>query len=111
VLIDTAEGSERAWFERSPVFGLDTEEVMTDNHGRRAIDTVNTFIQKDQRAFALAAVLSLEEEFTRLDSVPGARELLFALPFNRWAIVSSSPRDIVEARLDSAGMPRPLVLV
>jgi sugar-phosphatase len=112
VLIDTAEGSERARFKWSLAFGLDPEVVMTDNHGRRAIDTVNMFIQKDQRAFALATILSLEEEeFTRLDSVPGARELLFALPSNRWAIVSSSPRDIVEARLDLAGLPRPLVLV
>jgi len=46
------------------------------------------FIKEDQRANVLVTILSLEEESTHLDAVPGARELLFALPTNRGAIVT-----------------------
>jgi len=34
VLIHTAEGSERAWFKWSLVFGSDPEVAMTDNRDR-----------------------------------------------------------------------------
>src|SRR5207244_3425106 len=55
-----------------------------------------------------------ELELADLDAVaalPGARDLLAALPAGRWAAVTSGGRDLMSARLRAAGLPEPDVLV
>jgi sugar-phosphatase len=54
------------------------------------------------------------DEVTDLDGVvplPGARELLSALPRGRWTIVTSCSRRLAEVRLKASGLPRPEVFV
>jgi sugar-phosphatase len=43
--------------------------------------------------------------------LPGAAELLRALPPDRWAVVTSGTRPLAEARLRAAGLPLPKHLV
>ena len=43
--------------------------------------------------------------------LPGARELLAALPRDRWAIVTSCGRDLARLRLGTAGLPVPATLI
>ena len=44
-------------------------------------------------------------------TLPGARELLEALPRNRWTIVTSCTRELAEVRIRAAGLPVPPVVV
>jgi len=46
-----------------------------------------------------------------LPAVPGAKELVTALPRDRWAIVTSCGRDLARLRLGSAGIPIPDVMM
>src|SRR5437667_2291 len=43
--------------------------------------------------------------------LPGAMELLEALPLERWAIVTSCTRALANVRIAAAGLPRPQHLV
>jgi sugar-phosphatase len=44
-------------------------------------------------------------------AIPGAAELIAALPLDRWAVVTSGTRLLATARLAAAGLPVPRVLV
>lgn len=43
--------------------------------------------------------------------LPGAMELLQALPLERWAIVTSCTRALAGVRIDAAGLPKPKHLI
>jgi sugar-phosphatase len=51
------------------------------------------------------------EDTEDLKVLPGVRELLGSLPAERWAIVTSCTRRLLEARLEVAGLPVPERLV
>jgi sugar-phosphatase len=51
------------------------------------------------------------EDIDGIVALPGAIELLSALPRERWAIVTSCTRPLAEVRLRAAGLPRPTVLI
>ena len=44
-------------------------------------------------------------------AIDGARELLLSLPAERWAVVTSCGRRVARGLVDSAGLPRPAVLI
>jgi sugar-phosphatase len=43
--------------------------------------------------------------------IPGAREILAQLTLAPWAVVTSAPRELAEARITGAGLPLPRILV
>ena len=81
-------------------------------HGRRSADTVAAFLPADTRDTALALIDAYEiEDAAAVGALPGARELLAAIPAPRWAVVTSGTRALARARLRAAGLPTPAVLV
>jgi sugar-phosphatase len=46
-----------------------------------------------------------------IEAIVGAAAFLASLPRERWAIVTSAPRLLAEARIAAAGLPMPAVLV
>ncbi len=46
-----------------------------------------------------------------VEAIAGAAEFLRSLPPDRWAIVTSAPRQLAVKRLEAAGLPTPSVLV
>jgi sugar-phosphatase len=92
--------------------GLDTELVSAAAQGRTNRDIVREFTPH------LPAI----EEGSRLDqeellyregnvAVPGAVEIISALPAGSWALVTSASKRVAEMRLECAGLPRPGVLI
>ena len=51
------------------------------------------------------------EDLEGVVPLPGALELLAALPEDRWTIVTSSTRALAEVRLKAAGLPIPQKLI
>lgn len=112
-LISSIAATERVWGRWAARHGLDVPSFLQTMHGRRAVELIGELrlpgIDPKREAAGIAA-----EELVDLDGVvpiAGVRSLLDALPPNRWAIVTSAPRDLAFARLASAGVPAPQILV
>lgn len=111
-LVDSTPAVERAWTTWAMRRDVSVAEILRVSHGRRTEDTVSLFVPRAERA---AAVAELEQmELADLDDVvalPGTRDLLPRLPSGRWAAVTSGSQRLMRARLATAGLPVPDVLI
>jgi sugar-phosphatase len=111
-LVDSGAAVERSWRTWAGEYGVDTEQVLRICHGRRGEDVVAQFIAPQQQAAAIARELALElADLDGVVALPGARQLLDALPHRRWAAVTSGERSLMTARLAAARLPAPNVLI
>jgi sugar-phosphatase len=112
VLVDSTPAVIRVWSRWAIARGFDPNEVARKAHGRPSIATVRDYLPY---ADAEAENREVERgELEDLDGVvplPGARELLSALPPDRWTVVTSCTRRLAQTRLRAAGMPIPDRLV
>jgi sugar-phosphatase len=113
-LIDTGGVYERHWRAWASARGIDPEEVVALHFGRPAAETIRLVVP-DADAVAEAARYNAELERDTDSSgirvLAGAAELLASLPADRWAIVTSAARVMVERWLPALGLPLPRVLV
>jgi sugar-phosphatase len=111
-LVDSRHIVERMWILWATEHGLSVEAALALAHGRRTLETMQL----------LAPQLATPEEAARLDAleaeleggetaIPGASDLLSALPADRWALVTSASRVLALRRMASVGLPDPMVLV
>ncbi|MGJ5756532.1 sugar-phosphatase [Streptomyces puniciscabiei] len=112
-LVDSTALVESTWAGFSERHGLDLPAVLAFAHGRPTRETVHRFVP--DAALAAAETRRLvaheESETTGITAIPGAPELLAALPSGSWAVVTSASRRLAEVRLGAAGLPVPPVLV
>ncbi|HUZ35697.1 MAG TPA: HAD family hydrolase [Streptosporangiaceae bacterium] len=112
VLLDSTPAVARVWRWWAGRHGLAADEVVHRAHGRPSLATVREYLPG---ADHLAENLEIERreiaDVGGIRALPGARELLAALPPERWAIVTSCTRPLAEARFAAGGLPRPRWLV
>jgi len=112
VLVDSTGSVTRQWKGWAQEHNIDPQEVVEIAHGVRSIDIVRQ----------LAPHLDAEAEVARLEKreaddqdgvagMPGAAELIQAIPDGRWCVVTSGTRYLATARLKLANLPTPQVLV
>lgn len=112
VLVNSTPSVTRQWRIWAGEHGIGPDEVVEIAHGRRTVETVRL----------LAPHLDAEAEVRKLEAreaadtegvtvMPGAAELVNALPGGCWAVVTSGTRRLALARLLLAQVPIPLVLV
>ena len=114
VLADSTKAVGRGWRRWAVENGVPPEKVEAIMHGRRTVEIVRT----------VAPHLDAEVEAKKIEQrgvdddgrdgvvvMPGASELLRALPRDRWAVVTSGTRLVATARLHLTGLPVPDVLV
>ena len=112
VLVDSAACVEKSWRDWSLKHGLDPERVLAVAHGRRTTETIPAVAPHLNVAEEVATLAAIESVATDgVLEVPGARELLDALPPNAWAIVTSGVRSVATLRIRHTGLPMPRVLV
>ncbi|MFD3480526.1 HAD-IA family hydrolase [Streptomyces sp. NPDC058695] len=113
VLVDSDHGVDQAWSQWARDRDLPPEQVTAMVHGRRSADTVALLVtDPKERGAALAAIDRLEvEAAATTTALPGAREFLTSLPYDRWAVVTSGVTALAQARLAAAGLPTPPVLI
>lgn len=112
-LVDSLDAIVRSWVTWAREYGV-TEEALRRavRHGRPAGEIVADLVPAGRVAGALARIVELEVTDTRgVVALPGAAELLSALPPGRWAVVTSGTRALATARLRATGLPFPAVLV
>jgi len=112
VLVDSTRSVERQWRAWAREQGIDGDKVMTVGHGVRAVEVIR----------AIAPHLDAEAEVKKLESreaddrdgvvvMPGAVELVHAIPEDRWCVVTSGTRLLASARLRLFGIPAPKFMI
>jgi sugar-phosphatase len=112
VLVDSTPAVARVWAGWARENGFDADEVVRQAHGKPSISTIRELLPHADHA---AEDREMERrEIADLEGViplPGAMELLRALPLERWAIVTSCTRPLAGVRIGAAGLPQPKHMV
>lgn len=105
--------AERVWANWARGHGLDVDVFLPTIHGKRSVDTVRSagLPGIDAQAEAHRITLAEIEDVEGIEAIAGVAAFLASLPAERWAIVTSAPRALAEARIAAAGLPLPPVLV
>lgn len=112
VLIDSTPAVARVWTKWALAHGFDPEETVRRAHGRPSIATIRDLLPNSNHEEENEVVLRGEIEDTEgVVPLPGAHELLQAIPIERWALVTSCARPLAEVRLGAAGLPIPQKMV
>nr|WP_314566778.1 HAD family hydrolase [uncultured Pseudomonas sp.] len=112
-LLNSIAAAERVWSIWAERHGLDVAAFLKTIHGARAIDTITRQALPGVDPEAEAQWIT-EAEINDVDGVvaiPGAVTFLNGLPGDRWALVTSAPRELALRRLQAAGIAPPAVLV
>jgi len=108
VLVDSTACVTRIWSAWGREHRLDPGYVVHVAHGQRTVETVRTVAPHLDAEQEAALIEQREIEDTDgLRVLPGALALLSALPFSRYAIVTSGTRRLATKRLQVAGLPVP----
>jgi sugar-phosphatase len=111
-LIDSQPAVNRAWKRWAERVGLDWSYVASRIHGRRASESIAELTPHRDLADEDAWLEQVElEELTDVVPIPGAPELLAGLDGARWAVATSASVKLAVARLESAQLPTPEVLI
>jgi sugar-phosphatase len=108
VLMDSRTAVERAWERWAAGHGIDSLSVLAEAHGRRTIDTIRAVAPSlDVEAEARLLEEAESVDFAGVTTLPGAAELLEALPSGSWTVVTSGTRALATGRLAHGGLPIP----
>jgi sugar-phosphatase len=112
VLIDSTPAVTRVWTRWAIAHGFDPDDLVRKAHGRPSIATIRDYLPHgDHEAENREVERGEIEDLEGVAPLPGARELLSALPPDRWTVVTSCTRALAEARLRAAGLPIPKQLL
>ena len=112
-ILTSIAAAERVWGRWAARHGLDVPTFMPMMHGRRGVDTISSLNLPGVDPEVEAAEITRQEieDVGGISPIAGAPAFLASLPASRWAIVTSSPRELAAARLAAAGLAAPSVLV
>jgi mannitol-1-/sugar-/sorbitol-6-phosphatase len=112
VLIDSTPAVARVWHRWAVEHGFDPDTVVHMAHGRPSRTTLRELLPNADIAREDREVERREmEDLDGVVLLPGARELLNALPPERWTIATSCTRPLAEVRLRAAGLPIPTTMI
>jgi sugar-phosphatase len=112
-VLNSIAAAERIWSAWAVRHGVDVETFLPTIHGVRAIDTITRLNLPGVDAEAQAAFITEAEieDVEGIVEIPGAAAFLNSLPKDRWAMVTSAPRDLALRRMAAAGIPAPAVMI
>lgn len=112
VLVDSNAAVETAWRQLAAEFDIDTERLVLEFPGVRAVDVLGNHLPPSTVPEAVDRLEQIELGLAHgVPAVPGAVSLASALPAGSWAIVTSAGDRLARARWSGAGFPMPEVAV
>jgi sugar-phosphatase len=112
VLADSTPAVARVWTIWANKHGFDPQETVRKAHGRPSLATIRELLPNADHAAENAIVERMEiEDLEDVVALPGAVELLHALPADTWTVVTSCSKRLALVRLRAAGLPIPEKLV
>jgi len=112
-VLNSIAAAERVWTAWANRQSLDVTAFLPTIHGKRAIETIAA-LKLPGVDPVVEANLLLKAEADDLEGIvpiPGAVAFLRSLPPERWAIVTSAPRELALLRIEAAGIPVPAMMV
>ena len=112
-ILTSIKAAERVWGQWAASHGLDVEAFLPTIHGKRTEETIRALALPGVDPVREAALITRAEieDVAGVEAIRGVADFLASLPSERWAIVTSAPRLLAEARIAAAGLPTPSVLV
>jgi len=112
-LLNSIDSANRAWSKWAAAHDVDFEEMRKHMHGMRAVETIRRWgpAHLDVEAEYQALTIAEMEDVHGITAIRGADAFLRALPPDRWALVTSAPRQLALRRIEAAALPVPPVLV
>jgi len=112
VLADSTPAVARVWTIFANKHGFDPEETVRRAHGRPSIATIRELLPNANHIAEDAVLERMEiEDIEDVVALPGAAELLHALPSDKWTVVTSCTRALALVRLRAARLPIPAQIV
>jgi sugar-phosphatase len=112
VLVDSTPAVARVWTIWANKHGFVPDEVVRQAHGRPSLTTIRELLPHSDHDTENREVERGEiEDVEGVIPLPGALEILQALPQDRWAIATSCTRKLAEVRIRAAGLPVPKFLI
>jgi sugar-phosphatase len=112
VLVDSTGSVTRQWQMWAEEQNIDPQRVVEIAHGVRAIEIVRTLAPHLDAATEVARIEKREAaDHEGVAVMPGAANLLKAIPEGRWCVVTSGTRYLATSRLKLANLPAPKVLI
>jgi mannitol-1-/sugar-/sorbitol-6-phosphatase len=112
VLVDSTRAVDREWREWAARKGVDGDAIMAIAHGVRTIEVIRRVAPHLDAETEAAAIENHEAHDQRgVTVMPGAADLLKAIPAACWGVVTSGSRLLAQNRLRYCGLPVPQVLV
>jgi mannitol-1-/sugar-/sorbitol-6-phosphatase len=112
VLVDSTPAVARVWTSWALEHGFDPAEIVQKAHGRPSLATIRELLPRADHEAENREVERREiEDIADVVALPGASELLRAIPEARWSVVTSATRRLAEVRLRAARLPVPKHLV
>lgn len=110
-LLDSIEAVEQAWHEWAAEEGVTIPDGESF-HGRTSRDLAAAFVSEERIPAALLRLSEIEQNpRAPVTPLPGALELLAAVPQDKWAVVTSAARLVAQARLAAGGIKPPALLI
>jgi sugar-phosphatase len=111
-LVDSTPAVEQLWSAWGSRHGIALADILAVSHGRLTRDTIREIAPHlDAEAEAIALDNSALTVSDGISALRGAAELVASLQPHEWAVVTSAPRALAEARLRFAGLPIPACLI
>ena len=112
VLVSSIASVTRCWRRWAEHYGVPHADQVEIPHGTRAVDVMELLKPGVNKSEGLSLIEDLEiADVADLRVLPGASEVLHSLPPERWTIVTSATRRLLEGRLAAAGLPVPKRLI
>ncbi|MEX5573558.1 HAD-IA family hydrolase [Pseudomonas lijiangensis] len=112
-LLNSVISAERVWTKWARKHGIDVETFLPTIHGVRSIDTVRRQnlpgIDAEQEAEAISQAEI--EDVEGVVAIEGVAAFLASLPKDRWAMVTSAPLALAQARMGAAGLALPDIVI
>jgi sugar-phosphatase len=108
VLVDSTPAVARVWARWARKHNLDPDYAVLHAHGRTSLTSIQELLPHAEPAVHLAENDWMEraeiEDIDDVIALPGAKELLSAIPASQFAVVTSATRALAEVRLRAAGL-------
>lgn len=112
-ILTSIAAAERVWSAWARRHDIDPAVLLPTIHGVRAEETIarQGLVDIDVQLEAQAVTAAELEDMEGVNAIAGAKTFIDALPPDKWAVVTSAPRELARRRMQAAGLPMPPVLV
>lgn len=112
-ILTSIAAAERVWSAWARKHGIDPAVLLSTAHGVRAEETIarQRLAGIDVHLEAQAVTAAELEDMEGVEAIAGAKSFIGSLPPDKWAVVTSAPRELARRRIQVAGLPMPAVLV